>query len=196
MGAALSATAISPIAQHLQQKPIEVVQKPTPTAAPQKQGYDSAKFIADSSKQSWDRGKTLKAIAQQESNGGKNTAHREIENGLNAGGTAHGRYGLTDLIIKDVIQHSPRLSEKHADVQNMDNKTIDSYIHDNPDLEDDIAGRYHDRIVKQIGTAHPAAVYTSWLNGITGGKKYIEQHNPEEHPIASKVFANYNKIKN
>ena len=173
--------------------------KPIPTVnnvmSPREQKAHDLKTATKAQHPTWDKQKTLKAIAQQESSGGKNTNHALIEQGTEKGTYAHGCYGLTDNLIRETIKNSPRLSEKHAVVVDMDNEHIDEYLENNPDLEHDIAGRYHDRISKELGTTHPSAVYIGWLHGIEGAKKYLQNHKMEEHQIGAQVLGHYHKVK-
>ena len=212
--AAAAAMAISPVSHHLNQinkKPAPVAAKPAAQPAAQpvpteavspiishpaaQAGHNLGNALLNNTTGKWDKERTLKAIAQQESNGGKNLKHAEIKHGISAGTHAHGRYGLTDDLIRNVIQRSPRLSEKHSGVINMDNQHIDEYLQHNPDLEHEIASRYHDRITKELGQDDPRHVYHAWLNGTAGTKKYLESHKIEEHPLANKVLEYYEKMK-
>lgn len=188
--AAGAALAISPVSHHLKQLNI-----PPTVVTPSAQAGKNLAGHAQDNTPIWDKQKTLKAISMQESNGGKNTNHAEIKHGLSAGTHAHGQYGLTDDLIRNVIQRSPRLSEKHSGVLTMDDQHIDEYLKHNPDLENEVASRYHDRITKELGAYDPRTVYHAWLNGTAGTKKYLETHKIEEHPLANKVFDYYNKIK-
>lgn len=198
--AAMSASAISPVVHHLHQSygMGQQEQLAAPAAAPkfegQDFGYHAASFFNRANKQKFDKQATLKAIAQQESSGGKNVHHRVLDHGINKGSHAYGKYGLTDSTIKETIKKNPELNKLHSKLHTMSPEGVHSYLQKHPDLEDQIASSYHDRLTHALGTAHPAAVYVGWLNGISGGKKYIQENDPLQHPIASKVHATYQKL--
>ncbi len=141
----------------------------------------------------WDKPTTLKAFVMQETSGGKSQNHREIKSGLNAGSHAFGKYGLTHLAIKEMVQKHPDLKE-HSAMLNMEPKDVNNYMSTHPGLEDKVASHYYDSVAKAVGSKKPSILYHAWLNGPTGTKKYMQTNNVDNHPIAAKVQKYYDTL--
>jgi hypothetical protein len=143
--------------------------------------------------QEWNKEVTLKAIRIIESGDGKNVDHEVITRGIDTGTKAFGKYGLTISLIKDVVFHSPRLMKKHATVLDMNNEELNQYMSYNHELEEEVASRFYDRIVKEVGASNPDLIYLCWLNGIVGAQQYLTKHELKDHAIANKVLISYYK---
>ena len=144
-----------------------------PQPAPTAQTSPQVKTEAPKPAPIYDRKKTLRAIAQVESNNGRNTNHATVNRGLNAGNSAIGKYGIMSVTAKDILGKSKNLSAKYPDAVNMDDNQLHDYASKNPSFQDDIADRYYSRISRELGSEDPKIIAHSWLNGIQGTKNAL-----------------------
>ena len=117
-------------------------------------------YVTDHPKQ-----ETLKAIAEVESSGGKNLAHKKMSHGLHKGSSAIGKYGLMPLTIK----------ETEKSLQNLSNEEIKQKLMKDAELEERVASKYYDRLRKQLDSNDPGKIGYGWFQGITGAKKNIKK---------------------
>jgi len=80
----------------------------------------------------------LKTISMNESSGGKNTNHRQMKDGLHAGDSAVGQYGLMPNTIKEM---AGRMGKDHpmSKYAKMDNNAVSQSLKTNPNDEGEIA---------------------------------------------------------
>lgn len=143
----------------------------------------------------YDHKRMLRSIASVESSNGKNTNHKEVKHGLNAGTHAYGMYGLTGNTIKDTIKMHPDLKQKHSKAIALGDKELSNYMHDNKGLEDTIADRHLTRLEQHFGQ-DPDKIGYSWLNGINGTQKAVANgENIGNHWHVKKIKEAYGKTK-
>lgn len=92
----------------------------------------------------------LKAISLNESSGGKNTNHKQIKQGIHAGDSAIGQYGLMPNTIKEMARRMGSDSPM-AQYAKMDNKKIAESIKQNPDHEKQIANFIANHLYDKFG---------------------------------------------
>lgn len=106
----------------------------------------------------------LELIKQIESSGGKNTQHRTIQSGIQAGDSAIGPYGLMPNTIQEIVNRQRQkgpLEEQFSDVYNKDPEYIKDYFTQNPKVEEDIASK----LVDKIGLENPEKSAYKWNMG-------------------------------
>ncbi len=112
-------------------------------------------------------GNFLRTISRLESNDGENTNHPELQNGIQAGTSAIGRYGLMPNTIKEIINKSRQNGTMTPDLQDLDRMNpheMKAHIEANPDLEDQLAQSLALKVLKnQMGDEDKAAY--SWNQG-------------------------------
>ncbi len=146
----------------------------------------------------FDRTALQQAMAQVESNNGKNTNHDLLEIGPDAGTHAKGHYGFTNSTIKDVIRNSPSFRNSHSHVLDFDDNQIHELIYnEEPALQHRLASEQINNITRELKTNKPEHVAYAWLHGITGAQKAIsENKNINDHWHVKKVMQAYNNIIN
>ena len=104
---------------------------------------------------------------QLESSGGTNTNHPTVQNGLQAGTTAIGKYGLMPNTVKELINQRRQTGTMTPELQDLDNMSPDdmkSYIEKNPDLESQFANSLATKVIHKQGGDEDRAAY-SWKYG-------------------------------
>jgi GNAT superfamily N-acetyltransferase len=114
----------------------------------------------------------LRSIAQVESRGGKDTKHKTITSGMNAGSSAYGKFGLTHNTIKDVIKNSPTL-HAHKNVLQMSPPQVNEYMSKHPSLEDKIASTHYDDLNRTFN-GNLDHIAFAWLSGKQGAINAIK----------------------
>lgn len=117
-------------------------------------------YVTDYPKQ-----ETLEAIAEVESSGGKNLAHKKMMRGMHKGSSAIGKYGLMPSTIKETEKSLQDLSEEEIKRKMMRDE----------ELEQRVASKYYDRLRKQLDSNDPGKIGYGWFQGITGAKKDIKK---------------------
>ena len=137
----------------------------------------------------------LNTIAAVESQKGKYTNHKQIKNGLSAGSSAYGKYGLTEPTIRDTISMHPELKQKHGKATKLKGNDLKNYLHDNPGLEDAIAEKHLSRLEHHFGR-NPASIGHAWISGISGTNKALKQgQDINKHWHVMKINDAYSKEK-
>jgi len=86
--------------------------------------------------------KFLNIIKQIESSGGKNVNHPTMQQGIHAGDTAYGSYGLMPNTVIDVtnrLQSLNKLSDKTSPIVGLPKEQINDYLRQNPQAEEEVA---------------------------------------------------------
>ena len=146
-------------------------------------------------KPQYTKDQVLDAIKQVESSGGKNTQHAVITdpNNLNYGTHSSSAYGIMPVTAKEIISKNPKLKEKYGSLIPLEGKAFHKAYHEHPELDKILASKYYDRAAKNFG-GDPAKIGLSWLQGITGAKRYIKKgKDPKQHWHVNKIM---NALKN
>lgn len=113
----------------------------------------------------------LKYIEMIESSGGKNTKHKLVTSGLNAGTKAIGKYGLMPLQVLETIRKEPKLAEKYPDFVNYhhvrDQNKIAQKFKEDPNFENEIANTHWQKLHSKFD-GNESKMAHAWLNGIQG----------------------------
>ena len=114
----------------------------------------------------------LKTISMNESSGGKNLNHQQMEGGLHAGDSAVGQYGLMPNTIKEM---SKRMGSDHplSAYSKMDNKSIAESIKKNPEHENEIGKFMANHLSDKFGGDENKMAY-SWFQGHNLTDKHFE----------------------
>jgi hypothetical protein len=130
----------------------------------------------------------LKPIRMIESSGGKNLAHPEVEDGINAGTKAYGQYGLMPLQVIDTLNHDKHLSAKYPKLASMnylqDQDQIHSALKKDPELEKAVANSHWKRLRDRFDGNVDKMAY-AWLHGISGTLKATDDE-IKQHPYVQK----------
>lgn len=84
----------------------------------------------------------LKTISQLESSGGKDMDHPEVREGIQAGTSAIGQYGLMPNTVKEIInkrRQNGSMTSQLQDLDGMNPHEMKAYIEANPEVEDELA---------------------------------------------------------
>lgn len=135
----------------------------------------------------------LDAIKFIESTNGKNTAHRRITSGLNAGTSAIGSYGLMPIMVSEIVQKNPAIAAEHPDLQDLDpvkdEAKMRKIVTERPGLENKLAHAHWSRLMNKFNGEPNKAAY-AWMYGITGTM------NATPHQIKSDPYVQkFNKAK-
>lgn len=158
-------------AQDMGKKPVEPIRtSPQETKKIQQEAYNQArqegdeiigKYQENSKKEN--RDSFLKAIAMNESSGGKNTNHAEMKSGIHAGTSALGTYGLMPNTIREMAN---RMDGDHPMKMyaGMENHQISQSMKKNPGHEGEVAKFMADHLHEKFGGDEDKMAY-SWFNG-------------------------------
>jgi len=115
----------------------------------------------------------LDAIKTVESSGGKDTNHKVVNSGLNAGTRSSSAYGVMPITAKDIISKNKNLKAKYGHLLDMKGDEFHQEYHKDPDLDRTIASHYYDKSAKLFGN-DPHKIGYSWLNGRSGAMKAVK----------------------
>lgn len=116
----------------------------------------------------------VRAIAFNESSGGKNIAHKPVTYGLNKGDTAAGATGMMPKTALDAIENNKELMEKYGNLLETSPKKVTKFLNENPDAVADISNAHWQTIQKAIPDDPERQAY-AWRWGITGAKRADEE---------------------
>jgi hypothetical protein len=109
----------------------------------------------------------LKKIEQIESSGGKNTEHPVVEEGIQAGDQAIGRYGLMPNTIRELVNRrriEGSTDGQLEDLSRMPSSEMKHYLEQSPQLEDELAKQMANIVTrKQMGDEDRSAY--AWTMG-------------------------------
>lgn len=135
----------------------------------------------------------LQKIEQIESSGGKNTDHPVVEEGIQAGDQAIGRYGLMPNTIRELVNRrrmQGTTTGELQDLSNMPSPEMKHYLEQNPGLEDELAKQLATKVTRdQLGDEDRAAY--SWTMGHNLQPTDITNEKLNESPYVQK----YRKLK-
>jgi hypothetical protein len=138
----------------------------------------------------------LESIKMIESTGGKNLTHKPITEGLNAGTSAYGKFGLMPLQIVETAKNDPAISNKHPELLKMhylhDQDKIKDYVKHHNGLEDELANSHWNRLDKKFEGDKNKMAY-AWIKGITGTMK-ADDNEVKNHDYVKK-FNQYQKLR-
>ena len=109
----------------------------------------------------------LNIIAQLETSGGKNLNHQQMQQGLHAGDTALGRYGLMPNTILNVaakMNAAGKLDEDTAPLHQIPKEQMQDYLQNYPIAEEKVANFLARNLLARNKGNEPAAAY-SWHSG-------------------------------
>lgn len=139
----------------------------------------------------------LKAIADVETSGGKNLAHKKITNpkSMHYGHTAGGSWGFMPKTVKEVV--SGRMGahdlSHHKDVMNMDHQQITHKLNTDHEFAHDLAASHHAWLMGKTGNDHKRAAH-AWYHGL-GATRKVSDEEVGNHPYVKKYLTHYNKHK-
>lgn len=139
----------------------------------------------------------MDAIMAVESSGGKDTKHARLpSNSIHHGERAYGKYGLTPLLMRETIKKHKDLAQKYNHMLDLRGDKFQIELQKHPELEDVVANRHYDRLVKHFGH-NVDKIAMAWLNGITGTKQAIKNRvDLNNHWHVKKVRKAYENILN
>lgn len=135
----------------------------------------------------------LKAV--EVSGGADKRSHRWMTSGPNKGERAIGPYGFMPSTIKDLISKNSQLKTKYGKVLNIPfgefkQDDFEDFVNKNPEIHDDLADHYIDRILQATPARTVADISQAWLYGISGFNKQYKKRsaeNPYGIPSGDKV---------
>jgi len=137
----------------------------------------------------------LNRISQLESSGGQNINHPQVQQGLQAGTTAIGKYGMMPNTVKELVNRRRIRGTSTPELQDLGNMPPDQmkkYIEANPQLEEELANELANKvIVRQQGDPDRAAY--SWKQGDNLKPSEISDDDLNNNPYVQK-FRNLNKM--
>lgn len=116
----------------------------------------------------------LKAIAQNESSGGVNIAHPQVNYGLNKGTTAAGATGMMPITAQDVVSKDKDLMDKYGNLVEMSPNKVTQYLNSNPQALADISNAHWGHIQDVFPDDEARQAY-AWRWGVTGAKQASDE---------------------
>ena len=130
----------------------------------------------------------LQRIQQIESSNGQNMDHPVVQNGIQAGDQAIGRYGLMPNTVRELINRRRLQGTSTSELQDLSNMPSDEmkqHIEANPDLEDDLAQQLAIKVTRDQQGDEDKAAY-SWTNGHNLTPDKISPEQLEDSPYVQK----------
>lgn len=131
----------------------------------------------------------MKLIKAMESSGGKNTRHITMEDGIHAGDTAIGNYGIMPNTAKEI---ATRRKKEGVDtpsddvIQNIENKQVESLLKENPVLAEQYAEYMAQKVLDKT-KGDPVAGMTAWHYGHNLSPDQINKKMKENPSYVDKV---------
>jgi len=139
----------------------------------------------------------LSKIGQIESNSGQNLDHPMIHEGLQAGTSAIGKYGLMPNTVKELVNRRRVRGTSTPELQSLGQMNPDqmkAYIEANPGLEEDLANELATKVItRQQGDPDRAAY--SWKQGDNLKPDQISDEQLDANPYVQK-FRRLNQMLN
>lgn len=123
----------------------------------------------------------LDLISQIESSGGKDTSHKEMAHGIQAGDAALGQYGLMPNTIYEMAKR-----QRMKDVLNIPKEELSEKF--SPELEQKIADALANRVLEKSGGDQSVAAYR-WNMGHNLPPERITPETLESSPYVQKFRA-------
>lgn len=135
----------------------------------------------------------LQKIEQIESSGGKNMEHPTVEEGIQAGDQAIGRYGLMPNTVRELVNRRRLQGTSTGELQDlaeMDSPSMKKHLEANPSLEDELAQQMATMVTRRQGGNEDKSAY-SWTMGHNLTPDKISNDQLEQSPYVQK----YRKLK-
>lgn len=135
----------------------------------------------------------LQKIQEIESSGGKNTDHPVVEEGIQAGDQAIGRYGLMPNTIRELVNRRRMQGTSTGELQDLSRmpaQEMKKYIEQSPSLEDELAKQMATMVTRRQGGDEDRSAY-SWTMGHNLTPDKISNEQLQESPYVQK----YRKLK-
>jgi len=127
--------------------------------------------------------KFLRTIAQIESSGGKNVEHKQIDEGIHAGSSAYGKYGLMPNTIRE-LSNSEYGKTLPKELSKMEDGKIKEILKSNPQLEEAIAQSLYKKI--QDRSTDPRDQAYMWNAGHNLTQDQLLNRDVENYPYVEK----------
>lgn len=131
----------------------------------------------------------LDKIAELESSSGKDTQHKTVESGIQAGDTAIGRYGLMPKTIDEMVNRATKsktITPEMKSLIGMSGEEKKEYLETHPEVEYKVAEQLATQVLGKQGGDEEKAAY-SWLYGHNLSPEKIEARNYEDDPYVKKL---------
>jgi|SRR5581483_5825224 len=191
MGAAMLGAAAAPAMATQPKQPAKTVQQ-QPTIKDPVQVVSSMKDPV------------LRALAIQESSGGKNLNHETITNekSMHAGQTAGGPWGMMPKTAGYIMSVDKSLAQKYPDMQKLigdidtNHQSITKLLNDNPEMAADMAKSLLNHIKRIHGSKNQDKIIHSWHYGIGGTNKASESGaNLKDNEYVKLIQGHLNRLK-
>lgn len=109
----------------------------------------------------------LNKISQIESSGGRNTNHKEMQNGIHAGTSAFGQYGLLPDTIKELANREHNAgndSDALDEIRSAKPTEVNAIMQAHPELESQLATNLAQRLLNRTGGDDTKSAYM-WNQG-------------------------------
>ncbi len=160
-------------------------------ASIQQQSEDEPKY-ADGGEVQPNTDQFLNTISQIESSGGKNLHHPEIQQGIQAGDSAVGQYGLMPNTIRETAKRFP--DEQTQNLLQMDNPAIADLIKQHPEIEKIIATKLANRVLTRFPADQEMAAY-AWNQGTNLTPEQAQARHYQDSPYVQKFRNLQNMLK-
>lgn len=129
----------------------------------------------------------LDIIGQIESSGGKNIDHPVIQNGIQKGDAALGRYGLMPNTVRELMVRRQVAGQQAPMPVDEDSTDMRSMINQNPQLEQDLANQLAQKVLTRQPNDEMAAY--SWNQGHNLSPDQVESRDYQNSPYVQKFQA-------
>jgi hypothetical protein len=130
--------------------------------------------------------KFLRTIAQIESSGGKNTKHKEVESGIQAGSSAYGKYGLMPNTIRE-LANSEYGDHLPSQLREMSDEELKGELIRHPELEEVAAKALYNKITSK-GITDPREEAYMWNAGHNLTQDQLAQRDIASYPYVQKFL--------
>jgi len=136
----------------------------------------------------------LKAIAMNESSGGKNTRHERINSGIHAGDAAIGKYGLMPNTVKELANRMGKENPMNI-YSSMENKNIAKELKENPEHQEKFANFLANHLNDKFGGDESKMAYAYNQGHNLGLDAFENKHsNYKEHDYVNKYHKHRSEI--
>lgn len=119
-----------------------------------------------------DKSTFKRLLSLLETSGGTQMDHNPVDEGMHAGTSAIGEYGMMPKTIQDLAKSNPQKTELDKIIQGADPTSVDEILQSNPDKYNQYANQMSDKVAaKSKGDAEDAAM--RWLAGQNSSSRRI-----------------------
>lgn len=134
----------------------------------------------------------LSRISQIESSGGKDLNHQEIQNGMHAGTSAIGQYGLMPVTVQDLAKKASNAQVR--ELTRLPASEVQKRIVASPDIEHELARKLAERVLSKNHGDQEMAAY-AWNQGQSLSPEQIQARKYQDSNYVQKFRKLINRFR-